>query len=370
MNRPYSSLRDRVEAVMRGHEKPGAWGAPFWVAEKIYGLGVKARNALYDLRILKPEQAPCKIISVGNLTVGGAGKTPFVMLLAKKLKATAPDNWSFGILSRGYGGKGKAGVHVVCDGAELGDRPPVSADEPYMLARKLGNTPVVCAPKRIEGAVLLNKRLKVDAVILDDGFQHRAISRDLNILLIDALSPFGNGHLFPRGVLREPVSGIRRADLVVIVGASGSSGGERGELMTRIEALARRDVEILTVDGRITGFEDMDANPAPAPDAPVYGFCGIANPAYFKNALEKANIKLAGFKAFQDHHWFSDEDVERIRIDAADCKADAIITTEKDAVRLIGRHKGFSLPLKIAVWEMEITEGGEKLDSAILKIIG
>ncbi len=370
MTRPDGSMRDRVEAVMRGQENPGAWGAPLWVVEKIYGSGVKARNALYDLHILKPAQAPCKIISVGNLTVGGTGKTPFVLLMAEKLIATAPDDWSFGIVSRGYGGKAKQGVHVVCDGAALGDGPPVSADEPYMLAKKLGTIPVVCAPRRIEGAVELVKRFGVDAVIIDDGFQHRAISRNLNILLVDALNPFGNGHLFPRGVLREHVSGIKRADLVVITGADGLDGEERGELAHRITRLARRDVDIIAVDGRITGFEDMDANPSPPPDAPVYAFCAIANPAYFKNELEKKNIKLAGFKAFGDHHWFSDEDIERIRADATGCEASAIVTTQKDAVRLIDRYKRLGFALKVAVWKMEITEGGEKLDSAISEIIG
>ncbi|VAX22782.1 Tetraacyldisaccharide 4'-kinase [hydrothermal vent metagenome] len=369
MTRPDSSIRDRVEAVMRGHENPGAWGAPLFVAEKVYGLGVKARNALYDLHVLKPQEAPCKIISVGNLTVGGTGKTPFVMLMAEKLRATAPDNWSFGILSRGYGGKAASGVHVVCDGSALGAGPPVSADEPYMLARKLGVVPVVCAPKRIEGAVELVERFKVDAIIMDDGFQHRAISRDLNILLVDALNPFGNGHLFPRGVLREHVSGIKRADLVVISGASGLGEGERGELTARIGELAREDVDIIAVEGQITGFEDMEANPAPPPDAPVYAFCAVANPDYFKDSLEKMNIKLAGFRAFGDHHWFSDEEIERIRADAVGCQASAIVTTQKDAVRLIDRYKKLGLPLKIAVWKMEITEGGEKLDLAISEII-
>jgi len=370
MTKPGGSAFSRVEAVMRGQENPGAWGAPLSVAEKVYGWGVKIRNALYDHQILKPAQAPCKIISVGNLTVGGTGKTPFVMLLAEKLISSAPDNWSFGILARGYGGRAKAGVYVVCDGKKLGDRPPVSADEPYMLARRLGVVPVVCAPKRIKGAVELVKRFKVDAIILDDGFQHRAISRDLDILLVDALNPFGNGHLFPRGVLREQVTGIKRADLIVVTGAEGLSERERDKLKARISVYARGDVEILCVDGQITGFEDMDANPAPWPDDPVYGFCAIANPAYFKSALKKMNIKLAGFMEFGDHHWFSDEDIERIRFGAVDCKAAAIVTTEKDAVKLIDRYKRLGLPLKIAVWEMEITEGGEKLDSAILKIIG
>lgn len=370
MIRQVSLIRNRVEAVMRGRQTPGAWGVPLWVAEKVYGLGVKAKNALYDSGIINPSPAPCKIISVGNLTTGGTGKTPFVLLLARKLMATAPDSWSFGILSRGYGGTAKARVHVVCDGAKLFDKPPASADEPYMLGKKLGVIPVVCAPKRIEGAVELKKRFGVDAVILDDGFSHRAISRDLDILLVDALNPFGNGRLFPRGVLREPLSGIKRAGLLVITGASSLDDGQRGQLMAQMAGLAGKDVGILAANARITGFEDMDNNPSALPDAPVYGFCAIANPAYFKNALKKENVKLAGFKAFADHHWFSDEEIERIRAEADASQAAAIVTTEKDAVRLIDRYQRLGLPLKIAVLEMEITEGGEKLDSAISEIIG
>ncbi len=368
MSQSVHSARDRVEAIMRGVENPGILLVPLSLAEALYGFGVKTRNALYDKNILFTGKAPCKVISVGNLTVGGAGKTPFVELLVKKIAGRYPESLRPGILSRGYGGRAKTKLHVVSDGAALGPLPPVSADEPYMLARKLKNIPVVCSPDRLAGAAVLVERFGVNVIILDDGFQNRAINRDLDILLIDALNPFGSGRLIPRGVLREPVKEIRRSDFVVLTGAAGMNEDEREGIKSRVRSLAGKDTPVITAAGRIIGFAGIDGAPVSPPDGRVYCFCAIANPDYFRQTLEDMGLTIAGFKAFKDHHWFTSGDIERISREAAASGAGSIITTEKDAVRLLERETRFDLSLKIAVLEIEITGGEEELDGVLAEI--
>jgi tetraacyldisaccharide 4'-kinase len=359
-----TGIRKKIERIMRGAEPPGALRPLLAAFEGVYALGVGLRNTAYDIEALKPVRVPPKVISVGNLTVGGSGKTPFAELVVRKLIPHRA-----GILSRGYGGKSGKPVHVVSDGSSLSAPPPVSADEPYMLARRLSGVPVVCAPCRERGAVFMAQRFGLGAIILDDGFQRRSVNRDLDILLIDASSAFATARLIPLGMLREPVTGSARADVIVITNAQ-NAGKERIEsLKNEIRHAAGTDKPIVTAGGRSTGFFGIDGTRVSAPNGPAFAFCGIANPDRFEESLRYEGVTIAGRMAFPDHHQYSKDDMARVSAEAGKLNAAAIITTEKDAVRLLNLEFPAGGPKVVyAGYETFIIEGENLLDMALANI--
>lgn len=356
-----AGLRARIESVMRGEEPPGFLRPLLAALARVYSIGVGLRNRAYDSGALNPVRAPLKVVSVGNLTAGGSGKTPFVELVARKL---APRK--IGILSRGYGGKSGEPAHVVSDGSSLSDPPPVSADEPYMLARTLQGVPVVCAPDRERGALFMAEKFDLSAIILDDGFQRRSLFRDLDILLIDAGFSSGSARLIPLGLFREPVAGASRADIIVITNAQNAGRDRIEDLKKEIHAVAGADKPIITAGGRVTGFFDIDGLRAGAPTGPAFVFCGIANPGGFEESLKAIGVTTAGRMVFPDHHQYSNDDIARIFREAEKSEAGTIITTQKDAVRLLSLGFPSRGPrLVYAGYETFIIEGEEALDSAL-----
>jgi len=349
---------------MRGTEPPGYLRPLLAAFERVYALGVGLRNQAYDIEALKPVCVSPKVISVGNLTVGGSGKTPFVELVVRKLVPRRA-----GILSRGYGGRSGEPIHVVSDGVSLCAPPPMSADEPYMLARRLKGVPVVCAPCREKGAVFMAQRFGLDAIVLDDGFQRRSVHRDLDILLIDASSAFGSALLIPLGMLREPVAGARRADLIVITNAQNAGKGRIESLKNDIRLAAGMDKPIITSGGRVPGFFGIDGSRASAPNGPAFVFCGIANPDRFEESLKAGGVAIAGRMAFADHHQYSNGDIAMISAEADKSKAVAIITTEKDAVRMLNlEFPAGGLTMVYAGYETFIIEGEDLLDTALADV--
>ena len=242
------SLRDKIANIIKGEQRTGLMFLPLKLAQVLYTAGASLKNILYDSGLYKPAKAECKVISVGNLTVGGSGKTPFTCLIAKKLS-----NRKLSILSRGYGAKHPSGVHIVSDGLNIAKPPPVSADEPYMMAKKLAGVPLVCAPERIKGARLITEKFNSDLIILDDGYQHRAIHRDLNILLYDARTPSGALQLLPLGVLREPFGAMKRADIIAITGSDNLGQDERHKLLEHIQKYAKAKTPVMYADGVTAG---------------------------------------------------------------------------------------------------------------------
>lgn len=355
---PDRALRDRIESIMRGTEKPGALAMPLWLTEKVYAAAVSGRNALYDYGLVRPVKAACPVISVGNLTVGGSGKTPFVELLLKKLDGKKP-----GVLSRGYGQESAERVTVVSDGKTLGPPPPFTADEAYMLARKATGVPVVCAPKRAEGARALVERFGVGVIVLDDGFQHRALARDLDIVLSPLAAVERRGRLAPAGILREPEKNLRRADVLVFTGVADEKRLAEARVWGR--DMAGKDIPIAHVAGKISGFAGLDGEEKFEPDGPAFLFCGIAEPARFEKSIAGMGRDIAGSLYFRDHHVFSDLDMEAIDGHARKTGAKWIVTTEKDAARLAGAKGQFSLPCAAATYGLEVLEGEDVLDMAI-----
>ena len=290
-----------------------------------YGAAVALRNRLYDGELLRPTKLPCPVISVGNLTVGGTGKTPTVILLAALLKE---HGYRPAVLSRGYGGDATVPVNVVSDGNRVCLGWHEAGDEPVMIAGALRGIPVLTGPKRSLTGKAAVERFGADLLILDDAFQHRSIHRDIDIVLLDAARPFGNGLLLPRGPLREPPHALRRAGILLRTGDADheeplrevpSLPSFRGILRPRelVDAVTEQ-VSPLTV---LRGEK-------------VFAFAGIGSPESFRRGLTALGAEVVCFRAFNDHHPYGRSDVEALRLLAKDSRAARIVTTEKDAVRL------------------------------------
>jgi len=300
---------------------------PAWV----YGKAVARRNRRYG-RPGAVTRAELPVISVGNLTVGGTGKTPIVAWIARRLSAAGRRP---AIVSRGYGGNAGRGPLVVA-GSTGGPRVEAArcGDEPWLLARTLAGTIVVVGADRVAGAAEA-RRIGAELILLDDGFQHRRLARDLDVVLLDAVRPFGNGRLLPAGSLREPPDSLGRADVVVLTRAV---PGERHEESCRRIARHAPGTPLLRSTHRATGFVDADGAAMPTPDR-VVAFCGIARPASFRASLDALGVAVAAFEPFRDHHPYTVAELGRLRR-RAEAEGAVLVTTEKDMARLIALPDG------------------------------
>lgn len=316
----------------------------------LYGAALSARARLYRTGRLRSERVPCPVVSVGNLTFGGTGKTPFVLFLARRFRFEGKRP---AILSRGYGRRSRGRV-VVSEGNGPLVPPERGGDEPVAMARSLPAVPVVVAERRVEAARKAID-LGADLLLLDDGYQHLALARDVDILLLDAADPFGGGRLPPAGTLREPLSALRRADAFVFtrIDRASPSADARAEL-TR----SNPDAPVFTARIRATGLADDAGAPVTSPALTGRRFvavCGIAHPQAFVASLRELELAPEEVLAFPDHHRYGRRDLARIR-DAADRTGSAwIATTEKDAVKLAGQT---TLPVVVVRLEVEVVEPG------------
>jgi tetraacyldisaccharide 4'-kinase len=316
----------------------------------LYGAALGARARMYRSGRLRSERVGCPVVSVGNLTFGGTGKTPFVEFLARRLRFEGKRP---AILSRGYGRRGR-GLVVV----SVGNGPLVGAerggDEPVAMARRLPAVPVVVAERRGEAARTAIE-LGADLLILDDGFQHLALERDVDILLLDASEPFGGGNPPPSGSLREPLAALARADAFVFtrVDRATPSAEARDELRRR-----NPDAPVFTARIRAAGLTDEAGSPASSATLTGRRFvavCGIANPKAFFASLTELDLAPDEVLAFADHHRYGPRDLARIQRAADRTGSSWIATTEKDAVKLQGLT---SLPVVVVRLEVEIVEPG------------
>jgi len=300
-----------------------------------FGAAVASRNALYDRALLPVRCLQGPVISVGNLSVGGSGKTPFVLLLGELLKARGV---KFDILSRGYGRQSREARVVDPAGSarEFGD-------EPLLLARRLG-VPVVVAGERYDGGVLAEKNFGAQLHLLDDGFQHRALSRDFDIVLVTPDD--ARDRLLPSGRLREPLSALRRADAVVLTsGANPESFPLDGKLVWR----ARRGIA-----------------PRDIPERPVV-FCGIARPKNFLLQLRAAGIEPAAEAFFRDHHAYTARDIDDLVELGERSEAGGFVTTEKDAINL-GERVSALQRLAVVPVTMELLDSAHALDTMLHRV--
>ncbi len=330
-------------------------------AAGLYGGAVNLRGRLYDQGITRSYSLPCNVISVGNITVGGTGKTPMTIFLADRLKQKQIKSV---ILSRGYGGSASGEGGMVTDGQRMCMDSARSGDEPYLMASLLQGVPVFVGKERLKSALEAYSRFHPDVFILDDGFQHRALVRDVNILLFDADHPFGNGFLLPRGVLREPVSNLERGDLFILTRADRSDRALKHfcECLKRFkvsEKVRKTPVFVCRHKPVIRGIvrpgsvtlEPWKSEQSAHAGVGVFAFSGIAKNADFRNSLSECGFVPKGFLDYPDHHDFSVKDLETVSAMADARGVTLLATTEKDYVRFQGR---MDLPYGLVVMGVDI----------------
>lgn len=300
-----------------------------------YGLGIRARNALYDRGVLPTRRLQGPVVSVGNISVGGSGKTPFVLLLGELLKARG---LKFDVLSRGYGRKTK-GVALVGPAGSAAD----FGDEPLLIARRLGAA-VVVGEDRYDAGVFAEHKFGPQIHLLDDGFQHRQLARNFDIVLVTPDD--ARDKLLPAGRLREPLASLTRADAVVLTsGASPEAYSLEGKLVWRV----RRGIL-----------------PKNVPNRPVV-FCGIARPQNFLLQLRTAGIEPVAEAFYRDHHAYSERDISDLLKLRQQSEAEGFVTTEKDAINL-GAYLSALEPLAVVPVKMELVDAANVLDTMLRMI--
>lgn len=323
------------------------------LARGYHGL-LDAREWLYQRGILRANRLGCPVVSVGNLTVGGTGKTPAVELAAKTL---ADLGFRPAVVSRGYRRQSR-GVQVVADTASIRLDADEAGDEPFLLARRMPGVPVVVGANRYEAARLAVQRFGATAVVLDDGFQHRTLVKDLEIVMVRARRPWGNGRLLPHGPLREPLSALGRADLVV---AAAVGDEDLAEVRATVAAHAPW---VPVVRARYVAVECWEAErmrPRPLADlarGPLLAFAGIASPDAFRRTLEGLGVRLVDMAPLADHHRYTADDLRTLAGRATAAGAAGLVTTEKDWVRL-RRVVLPPCPLYVVSIRLELAGGDE-----------
>jgi tetraacyldisaccharide 4'-kinase len=338
--------------LIRGQTR-GPWASLARGALALASVALRApialRNRAYQAQWLKSEHALAPVISVGNLTLGGTGKTPMVEWLARWFRQSGV---RVAILSRGYG------------------RVTGSSDEGRVLEENLPDVPHLEHPDRAALARIAELELETELILLDDGFQHRRLARDLDIVLIDALEPFGLGHLFPRGLLREPVASLRRAGVVVLSRADLIDEPARRAIRAEIE---RRAGPRPWAEARHAPVDFIDGDGNSSPLALVNGkavgaFCGIGNPEGFRRTLSPLCGELLDLRVFPDHHPYSAADVAALERWVRGLGADLVLTTQKDLVKLRASSLG-SAPLRALRIGLEVTFGREVMDDILARLL-
>lgn len=303
----------------------------FYPLSLIYQIIVWFRNKCYDNNIFRSFTIEhCYIISVGNISVGGTGKTPVIKFLAVYLRSLG---FKLVVLSRGYGRKSK-GTVIVSDGEQIRSTLDHSGDEPYLLARQLKNVPIVVEADRYKGARFIREKFQPDIILLDDGFQHRRLKRNMDIVLIDASLGFGAGFLFPAGFLRESISSLRRADMIWFTRVDQSTNLD--QLKKQVQNFSSGPIlesyhQPISLVQANTG---MALEPCYLKKKLVFLFSGIANPGSFEKTITDLGALIVTHLRFPDHYRYQAGDIHKIIQTGEQVRADLIVTTEKDYVRI------------------------------------
>lgn len=317
---------------------------PFLPLLWLYRLIVAIRNFCYDHDIFTSVKLPALVISIGNLSAGGTGKTPLTILLAKTLRA---QGWNVVIVARGYR-RQKKGLVIVSDGRQILADIFAAGDEPLLLAHACAGIPVVVDEQKKVAAAAAVEKFSPDIILVDDGFQHRQLQRDLDVVLLDARMPLSNLWWFPAAPLREPASSLRRADFVIL-----NTGGENQT--PALAAHCRRFTAAKIFSGTLQarGWREL-ADPAqklwpPAfvKDQPAMLVSGIARPERFREMVEKLGARLVSTLQFRDHHAYRENDLAAIESTRKARGARYILTTSKDAGKLAARREAATTPFLI-----------------------
>lgn len=380
--------KDPVAAAARGG---------LTILSKLYEAGVTQRNKKFDEKT-GVTMAAAPVISVGNITAGGTGKTPMVRYICHYLEE---QGLKPAVLSRGYKAANNEQSIIVSRRGQIEVSPAVSGDEAYLLARGLGRTSVVIGRRRSQSAEVAVEQLGSDVLVLDDGFQHRQLHRDLDIVLIDAANPFGYGHVLPRGLLREPLEGLKRAQVILLtktdqvpkdilfgikqklttyapnvpvfetihkpLGVLTLGQWEAGEMLKaeQLEAAEMPQTEQIE-DSKISRIEQMEALKAHK----LLSISGIGRPESFRATLNSLGFAPADSLDFGDHHDYTDDDLIKIYAKAFELGITALVTTEKDAVKLsqLSALKDLKLPVYVVPIGIEFVANEQEFQQLILTI--
>ena len=331
---------------------------------RLYTAAVKARLAAYRHGIFKTRKLSCRVVSIGNITVGGTGKTPLTMYVAERIQS-----WGLraAVISRGYKGIAEKSGAIVGDGSRLLLSAQDAGDEPFLMAARLmkRSVPVLAGHDRIRMGQLAIRTFDPDVILLDDGFQHVRLARDVDVVLLDEKLPFGNQHLLPRGVLREPLSSLQRADLFILtrsdtkektlthapLKASRSGLPQRPVFRAAHIPVLRAWIEADQWAGAelLSGSTDLDNQLFAG--RRVFAFSGLAANDAFRRSLTDMGLELSGFIGFADHHAYTQNDVKQILHAVRSTGADCLCTTDKDWVKLFQK---VNWPLELAVMGVDI----------------
>lgn len=372
--RDFAFLQERLLATpLRFWLIPLSW---------LYGVSVWIRNQLYTFGVFKPRRLPCRVISVGNITVGGTGKTPAVIALAKHLQK---EKVRVAILLRGYKRQSREKVTIVSDGETVCASLKESGDEAYMMARHLSGIPIVVSRQRYQAGQVALERFGVDVLLLDDGFQHRQLARDVDILTVPVHSVVGlpaapeypfkkRERLLPAGSLREPPTSLRRANIILLTHTDAT------DILLAKEGLKRLAPNALVLESihqpvhfyplasakNAAGADYLSASEA-IKGKRVLAVCGIGNPDGFVTTLMRCSPESVELLAYPDHHVYTEADLGKVYTAFQAAQADLIVTTQKDEQKLEAFAVDRELPIFVLEIALVITEGVEKLLGLLVK---
>ena len=378
-SRDLASLQQRILATpLRFLLIPLSW---------FYTASIQLRNILYTHGVFKARRLPCRVISVGNIVAGGTGKTPAVITIVKHLQR---EGMRVAILLRGYKRRAREKVTIVSDGEKVCTPPIESGDEADMMARHLSGVPIIVGKCRYLAGQIALERFKVDILLLDDGFQHRQLARDVDILTIPATHPFGSPEkLLPAGTLREPPAALQRADLILLTHADtpdvsahikklvkplapNASVLESIHQPTHLYPLAiSNQPSAISTKPSLPTAEIRDPKAIPTDMKELKGkrilaVCGIGNPDAFVATLMRCSVASVELLAFPDHHVYTETDKQRIDTAFQEAGADLIVTTQKDEQKLARFADNWNLPIVVLAVALVVTEGDEKLTDVLL----
>ena len=367
-------IRKKIETIITENRKDRlfSFGSFLFMASLVYGGIVKLREFCYKAGIIKSKRLPCTIISIGNITVGGTGKTPMTIKVAQIIRNLG---YKVAIISRGYKGGAEKTGGIVSNGHTILMEPDKAGDEPFMMASKLKDIPVVVGQNRFEAGCLTIQEFNPDVIVLDDAFQHLNQKRDIDIVLLDCGHPFGNNYLLPRGILREPISALKRGDTFVLTRSDSAPDYIRQVTVDKIKNLAPgkpvfRSFYVPNLykpvnnKNSMSGIELQNFDSGLLHGRRVVAFSGLAGNNDFRRTVESLKCDLIDFFEFPDHHKYTKTDLQTIMQSSINAQAEFILTTEKDYVRISGET---SWPVELVVVGIELSLGDD--ESAFIDFI-
>jgi tetraacyldisaccharide 4'-kinase len=341
------SLKRKIESIMHPDNavSPAPLASLLYGISAVYAAAQKLRAFGYRKGLLPSRDLPCRVISIGNITVGGTGKTPMTIYVAQRLQ-----QWGarVAVVSRGYKGGAEKTGGVVSDGQNLLMNADQAGDEAYLMASRLQGVPMVVGKNRYEAGLRAIREFHPDIIVLDDAFQHLKLKRDINIILLDHGRPFGNSHLLPRGTLREPAAALARATACILTRSPQSTDQDASDKCSGIKSVTPQlpvfrsfhDPYFYLVKNGLPTPVDQVSEFLPPPELDeikqrrVFGFAGIARNDDFQRTVGEAGFNAAGYCDFADHHRYSPGDLQDIEQAARAAGANCLITTEKDHARI------------------------------------